>query len=497
MEHRREEDLLRQDGETVRRMQPKGAGGAAEAQRAAAIRRGLERARGADRRGRALVFGGAGAGAAALLAAGAILAYTGPAQPVSGPEASTAAAGNAVRAQTATNPQTEAGPGALLEPFVSLTAQDEAIQSALARGGVEEMDVSIERDGYSLGLRGMVRDSQSLTLFYTLKAPNGEQLSLDAPDLLDAAGASMVRADYVNPYESYDSSDRMTYGYVSLPLVGGAMDAELTEGRLRAYAVSGQSEAAKNRLQTFETSVWLPLNASEEQEVVYSEPKKLTVGGQRILIERVRITPLRIYMQYKIDEAVNDKTIFAFFLPELLLEKNGRSHTLIRDGWGSVLAAANGTTEMIFDNSQGIRDPDSVSFQVGGVNALDKNKLDFVIDTEKMQVLKAPEDGITVSVSPAGEGLRTLQVDYPLEAEDLIGQRELMLGLYFTDGEGVKHKLGADKNGALGKGVDAQSAPGTGSSKIYLEDEDYPQPLTFKIGSYPALIREEASVRLK
>ncbi|NGZ77359.1 hypothetical protein [Saccharibacillus alkalitolerans] len=452
------------------------------AQRSAAIRRGMERANGGTRRRAGFVYGGAGA---AALAAGALLigygGFAGEGTAPSEPSSSQAA-----------DPQ-KVEPS--LEPFYPLVMRnDSTIASALKRGAATPTDIVSERDGFALNIRGTVRDSRSVTLFYTLKGPGGDRLSLNRPKLVDASTGKTAtwEEDGAPPNEQFDVFERAQYGVITMPLrpeFGGS-----EQFALKAYAVSGRVGADGNRLQTFDVPLTVASNADEEQYTVFEQPKTLKVGGQSVEIERMLVTPLRIYLSVSQE---TEQTFFSLVNPRLVVTHDGKRKTLARESmWPYPDRAEKINYRLVYANTSGTGRPDSIAFRAEGIAKAPEAGSVFVVDTEKSEVLRAPGEDYAASLTAAAStDLSQLTVTYPISSKDWAENRSLLLDLTFTDGDGKTHKLREDANGSFGGGM--SNADGTASAYVYLEKLDYPQPLTFKVAGAPGWTKDEQEITLK
>lgn len=138
----------------------------------------------------------------------------------------------------------------------------------------------------------------------------------------------------------------------------------------------------------------------------------------------------------------------------------------------------------------------SLQLQINGILALDKQATQLIIDTDKQQIIKAPDHNLQMSIHNTEKG-STMVLEYDSQAQSNSIYNDLMLGQTFTDGAGTVHS--ADKFDIdipqRTEPENAKSIPhmyyrGLGSNK-------YPQPLTFTIEAYPALIKEKLSVPIR
>ncbi len=465
------EKRIRQDAETLHH--PSTMPSAAE--RSAAIRKGMQRAKNERPRRNGMIYGGV---AAVAIAAGTLLfADAGPLQGVFD---------NSGTQHASFRPEADKW-----EPFIKLLNGNDRLSSAWKQGFVEPADaVSVEENGMNLKIEGMIRDSRSVTLLYKLKSPEGEAAEWDTPKLLDAFyGKETTTRNWVHQ-TYFNTEEGATYGYATLFFSREARS-RAEDFNLKVDALSLQSPDQGKPLGTFVVPLRLPSTSSQEQEIIYDQPKRLIVSGQAIQVHRVLLTPLSVYLNVSEDPGNTDK-LFDLIEPTLSLAQDEQTFKLQEPSVPSLIEGRLGW-EMSFVNDTGIVNPDALSFGVSGIQSLSKEQLNLVLNTEEESVLQAPEEGFALQVTKAKANTRQIAVHYPVHEDEFGRLGSMRLNAAFTDGDGKEHEM-VSSEGAMqtGRG-DSKSA----SDTFYIPDQDYPQPLTFTIGMYPGGIRDEQEVVLK
>lgn len=215
----------------------------------------------------------------------------------------------------------------------------------------------------------------------------------------------------------------------------------------------------------------------------------LSIDGQELGINEVYLAASGIYLDYT-SNPQNSKQIFSMYKPRLLAG-SGNDYTLLE------LRSASFTdskSRLIFANDSRLNQ--SLQLQISGIMALDKKATQLVIDTDKQQIIKAPDQTLQMSVHNTEKG-STMVLEYDTEAQSNSIYNTLMLGQTFTDGAGTVHaayKFDIDipqrTEQGNGKSIPVLYYQGLGSNK-------YPQPLTFILEAYPALIKEKLSVPIR
>lgn len=473
----KEERMLTESAEVQRRERRM----PSAAQRSAAIRKGLNRAQADTRKRKRAVL--AGSGAAAAAAAALWIGYGGG----TGESPMPQEPAKPIRAEDMLKLDRT------LEPFYKLVSRnDPTLSGALQRKAVAPVDIVSERDGFLLTVRGTVRDSRSVTLFYTLKSPNGDRLSLADPELANTAGGQKATfEDYARPSEEFDVFEQAQYGVITLPLLPKYSESE--RFTLKARAVSGRSGADDRSLQTFEVPLTLASSASQEEQLVFDPPKKFEAGGRTFAIDKVLITPLQIYLSADQEKG---ESLSGLVNPRLVVTSGGKEQPLTQSGqWADPDRQDKERYDLVYANVSGTGHPDSIALSAEGVaNAPEAGSV-LVVDTDKSQVLKAPGEGYSVELKPDESGKPRLTVTYPVSAKDWAEGRLLFLDVSFTDGSGTAHSIRKDQSQAIGGGM--SNANGTAEVYFRLDKTDYPQPLTFKVASVPGWTEDPLHIKLK
>lgn len=445
------------------------------AKRSAAIRRGIQRSKEARPRRKGMIYGGI---AAAVTAASMLLFVD--AEPLQGVFGKSGTGQVAFPAQA---PE--------WEPFLKLLNGSEMLSSAWERGLVEQADTAeIEENGMTLKVEGMIRDSRSLTLLYVLKSPEGEAAEWDTPELLDEVYGKETTAEHWIHQTYFDTEKRATYGYATLFFSGEAKSRAETF-KLKVDAISLQSPEHRQQLGTFVVPLRLASTASQEQEMIYARPERLTVSGQTVQIHQVLLTPLSVYVNVSEDSNNPDK-LFDLIEPDLTLTQGKQIFMLQKPGLPAFIEGRAGW-EMSFINEAGIVNPDSLSFGVKGIQSLSKQKLNMVLNTERENVLQAPEDGFILQVTKAKANTKRIVVRYPVQEDEFGRLGSMRLDPVFKDADGKEHEMVSSEGTMQTVKGDSREA----SDTFYIPDQKYPQPLTFRIGMYPGGVRDEREVVLK
>lgn len=151
-------------------------------------------------------------------------------------------------------------------------------------------------------------------------------------------------------------------------------------------------------------------------------------------------------------------------------------------------------------NNDNMRPAEPIKLEVEGISALDQSKVELVIDTETQQILKAPDNNLTISKRMENEEQGILVLDYSIPKDDMeaFADSGFALDDNFVDSTGSGHWLGWVKDGYSGYKEFNEDSRGTTVTFFFnVGKEKLPQPLTFWFNSYPNVIKEKASIRIK
>ena len=375
------------------------------------------------------------------------------------------------------------------EKYIPAVMSTNAVSSAIETGLVQRITgVTAEQNGFVLTVDGIAADQKGIIILYSLQNKTDENAQVE---LMQLTGAVSNPLNTTRGPGSSISPNRITYGYEVRQWESGAdalpdqLTFELELGKYKQFTpASADSPLAK-------LSVALPLDREQLAKAgeTIDVDKSLEIDGQKIKINEVYLAASGIYLDYTCDP-LNSKQIFSMYKPRFLAGGSG-------DYTALDLRAASFTDSggrLIFANNSSMAQ--SLQLQINGILALDKNETQLIVDTDKQQVIKAPDQNLQMSVHSTEKG-STMVLEYDSQAQSNSLYNDFRLGQTFTDGAGTVYS--ADKfdidipqrtEPENAKSISDLYYQGIGSNK-------YPQPLTFTIEAYPALVKEKLSVPIR
>lgn len=375
------------------------------------------------------------------------------------------------------------------EKYIPAAMTTNAVSSAIEAGLVQRITgVTAEQNGFVLTVDGIAADQKGIIILYSLQNKTDEKAKVAHIQLTSAVSNPLHTS--LGPENSI-SPNRITYGYEvrQWESDGGALPdqftLELELGKYKQFtSASADSSIAK-------LSVALPLDREEiakAGETIHVD-KTLEIEGQKIKINQVYLAASGIYMDYTSDP-LNSKQIFSMYKPGLLAGGSGDFTYL-------ALRAASFTDSggrLIFANDRS--SAQSLQLQINGILALDKKATQLIVDTDKQQIIKAPDQNLQMSVHNTERG-STMVLEYDSQAQNNSIYNDFRLGPTFTDGAGTVHSTDQ-----FDIDIPQRTEPEKAKSiphmyYLGLGGNIYPQPLTFAIKAYPALIKEKLSVPIR
>lgn len=380
------------------------------------------------------------------------------------------------------------------EVFRTAVGSNLTVSSALDAGLVQRVNgTSAERSGYRLTVDGIAADQKGIIILYTLQNHTLENTRKFRISMVNDEDAMV---DRYGPRSVQNSKPGITRGYQHI-----LWDEEYTELPDRLFVKAGlydenERDVARFTTEDYAAELSVPVALNQEALAKAGQTLKINqnmiLAGQNIKINSVYFAVSGIYVEAEYDER-NSKEIFGLISPQLML---GRSNDLTELHTKRSISQGRIRT-LVFDNVNTSKEP--LEMRINGIQALDKNAMELVIDTDKKQVIKGPDDRIKVSVNTGASGKRTMLLEvYPSKQRvRAIDDVNMILDEDFTDGSGTQHTTRfEDISVPMRKESTVQGAVPV----LYyynIGNEALPEPLTFKINSYPNPIKEQVSLAIR
>ncbi len=382
------------------------------------------------------------------------------------------------------------------EVFRGKNGIDPMLVGALNRGEVKPIDKTVEKNGYTVTLQGVAADSRSMILLYSVTNGNDQAAIVDGDTVeYDAGSRGASSASEGSATLQPGQTD-----YRVLSVLKEEAVPESSEAVLKLVFTTDTPEAMLSSSRKYRTesevSFEMDGNALAAKERVWEYDRVLNVEDQEIRILRTVATPIATYVDIAYGEA-NTKQIFGLIRPRLLMNRNGQNEEIAWSGSYGMASSDGALTLQFAGHIPQDAEADSIRLAIDGISALEPDRLKLVVDTDKMEVLEAPDSAISVESAESTHNAGYIAIKrigvYP---EGMASN--MLLDSTFVDGEGFKHNLESETPG----GEVSYSATDSDGEKqmtfeyVYIGQQKWPQPLTFSITNYPNPILLAAQVSL-
>lgn len=377
------------------------------------------------------------------------------------------------------------------EVFRTTVGSNLTVFSALDAGLVQRINsTSAEQNGYTLTVDGIAADQKGIIVLYSIKNNNPQSQSY---------GVALTDKNTVYPAMRYNYSNEqkakpgVTRGYVIWTWDRNYM--ELPKELVVKAAIQDKvwQESSYVQKVSYAAEISVPLTVHPQDLANTGETlplnRTLSIAGQSVEIKNAYISTTGIYLETDYSPS-NSKQIFGLIKAHMLL---GSGNDL-SDLSSRMTLTQDGRETLVFPNDNTVND--SLKLQINGIIAIDKTKQELVIDTDKKQIIKGPDEHLRIS---AAAKAHSMVLEYFRSADRISGESvNVILDQTFKDGTGKIHTMGMpDLSFPLINPDFANQKIPPYQYYYNLGAEDLPQPLTFRIISYPNPIKEKVSLTIR
>lgn len=353
--------------------------------------------------------------------------------------------------------------------------------NALKSGYVASLSESQTQGDYTVTLKGVAMDDRSMYLIAELKNDTStkarfSKLVMDFGSEYPVSWVSMA-ADSVPPGASrkifleYQLDSRQPYP---------------GKANFRAEVYGGEFGQPEGKAVPFDIPFELNTQDLADQIHTVEVGRDLEVDGQKIKVERIEISPLATYVDYRY-EKTNDKKIFELLDPKVKLDGKFGSDIPIL---GREYESKDGLHTMVFAASK-IQDVIGASLTVQGISAIKPEDLKLVVNTETGEIIQGGDSSLSV-LPDKEKGTVTFRRELASDGEDGGFSHPTEFENTFTDAAGVVHDWPLAKEGYT-EGTGSQQT----QSEVYeWNGSNIVQPITLTMKNYWAPIKEKAELEL-
>ncbi|QUL57383.1 DUF4179 domain-containing protein [Paenibacillus tritici] len=380
-----------------------------------------------------------------------------------------------------------------LGDYSNIAGSDSTVISAFEAGLIKRLSgATAEKDGYVLTVDGFAADRMGIILLYTLENKNEQALdyTFSVTDNKDrvlgqgrmSGGEQNTRKTRIN--RGYRIMQWNT-NYTKLP------EQIMLKASVFAAEPAGEIEEGVLHYETvteISVPVALDLNAVANAGETLAVNKTLTMAGQRITIGDAYLAASGMYVETEFSSQ-NSIDIFRLASPHILIG-SGNDFTAL---YSKASLDVEGKRYLLFPGN-GLSQS-TMKIQIDGIIGLEKSAQELVIDTDKRKIIKGADKRLRIT---AASTPNSLILEYQRQGNySAANTVNVILDQTFKDGAGKLHTAVYNSSVPV---ID----PGHANDKVppfqfayKLGTAELQQPLTFKVISYPNLIKDSAELILR
>jgi len=379
-------------------------------------------------------------------------------------------------------------------PYPSLTGfdfgEDITLNTANKHGLIQPVNQSVTEGDYTVTVNGVLTGSQQMEIFYTIENHAEEPADLkrievkrkgssdSLPYSIGSSGKEIKPGETVHSRSNVQVSDNQP------------IPEELTLSfSIAPYSTNTAYQSRTENEQILDVGLSVDMETVRKYTTTVPINKMLQIEKQRFYLKEAVMSPAGIVLKANIPSS---NTMKVSGLYDVYLESvvNGEKIRLNSDS--AFLPGAGGGAMTYFFDSNILENPESITLKASGFQAVDPSDMKLVVDTDKKEVLHSPDGDIRFGAYTG----HTLTLEYEEQADRHMGS--VSIETEFVDGEGKKHKINENAGGLSSS---SRSSSDTEVSLItqyiHLKPEDYPQPLTFTLSSYPGVMEQAFEVPIQ
>lgn len=378
-----------------------------------------------------------------------------------------------------------------LEYIVNLINYDKGIKDIVDNNFVQPVNLSEEHEDLVFTIKDVIIDSSKAIIFYSIENKGDHRfVNLEEMKFTDDNGERLVASINWGAFIDKDMNlEKKLEGTVELNFIEETVlpDKLFIDATLRESDKGNDSRDNQRILSsTWKYEIPIDKEKIEAMHRVYTVNKNIEVEGQKIYFKTLTITPTRIALAVEYDKN-NTKKILGFDDLAILNEK-GEEWARINNGVSASIR--DDYNEILYFQSNYFANPKELHIKGSSMKALDKDKLEVVVNMEKKELLKSPDNRLKLK-SIINNREETI-LEFSLITDEVLDEKRAY-GVFsheFKDGNGTSHISGS--NSTHTNGSNEQDI-------LYhiSKDVKYKSPIYLKIYEYPTRIKGEFDIKVK
>lgn len=372
--------------------------------------------------------------------------------------------------------------------IVRLVNYDKGLKAAVENQFIQHINRSVEHENIKFTIDSIIIDQARMIIFYTLEN-NSEYkfLSMGIINFKDAQGENIpVSCGY--GYASEKETFRKIQERINVSFSEGISIPDVIGIEMELHGKS-TDQPGSGKLLPYIWKIDIPVDKSrfEKLKQVYKMNQTVEIGGQNILIQDATVYPTKIALDISFAED-NSKQIFQLENARIVNERGERLSTLTND----VFASHIGENQIkLYFESDYFNPSESLYLLADSVRALDKGKLDVVIDMKQQKLIKTPDDLLSLYTITKESDETTLDFTLGFHSDDKYLHHSYLSAAKVYDSTGKELTVSRTSNFWRNSPTEQEHI------LITLKGTDFDSPLKIILNDYPTRIEESIKVKIK
>lgn len=323
-----------------------------------------------------------------------------------------------------------------LEYLVRFINYDKGLQSAVENNFIQNINSSVIQEGIKFTIKDVIIDSSKALIFYSIENQidnrhielenvkptneNGEELK----EFTSSWGSS--RPDEVRLNKEIEGMVELNFN--DKTILPNVLHLEI---KLRNEDFIDGTNYIESRKKSKLASSWnyeIPIDKEKikSMEKSYVLNQTVEVEGQKITFKEVKITPTRIAVEVEYDEN-NSKKVLGYEDIRIVDEKGEQWGTIMN---GVLASKIDDNHEIIYFQSNYFSIPKKLYIMASNIRALDKDKLNVIVDLESNKLLKAPDERLKLMQISKDE--KETSIMFSLEKDKVFNEK---IGYFIFSGD--------------------------------------------------------------
>lgn len=373
-----------------------------------------------------------------------------------------------------------------LDRLVELIRGDKGLESAIKNNFVQVIGKSATHDGITFTIDEIIVDETKMIVFYTLEADEDlGYIMLSDLEITDEADEEIsIGYSYGSPSDDFEKGKTVSekididFGY----------DENIPEQiNLSAQIDVGKPTSYPSENKTWDINFTIDHDKFADYKDIYSINETVIVEEQKITFKEIIVYPTKIAIHVKYDEQ-NSKELFGF--DDLaIINENGEE-------WASIMNGVTGQEvndheEILYLQSNFFEQPTELHLQFSSIRALDKDKLDVIVDLENEQLLKRPNNQLELFEISTGNSVASLDFKIKRSEEYIDDIFHQIFAYHYHDEAGNEYET------HNGFGFHTGDDESEYISYLKVSKPDVGSNVILKITDYPTRISMDIKIKVK